>query len=127
MIKDRWLQTDDELILTASIEADEYHKGTPVSFFAAPNTVSKVYEDQNGPICFVRGTSALRLDVQFLDNQDIKRNMKAILAGLTDITEKARQNGYTEIVFNTKNPALAAFCNKRFGFVESEGELRSFL
>lgn len=127
MIQDRWLEPSDEPILTASIEADEHHKGTPASFFAAPGTISKVYEDEDGPICFVRGSKALRLVVQFKDNSDSKRNLKAILAGIPDIAEKAKQNGFTEIVFDTANPALAGFCKKRFGFVEHEGELRRLL
>src|SRR5438270_5933068 len=101
MIQERWLQADDEPLLTACIEADEHHKGTPASFFTAPGAVCKVYEDEAGPICFVRGSKALRLIVQFKDNNDVKRNLKAIVAGIPDLAEKARQNGFTEIVFDT--------------------------
>lgn len=127
MVTDRLYEAGDELLLTASIEADEHHKGTPASFFTEPGAVCKVYEDERGPICFVRGSKALRLIVQFKDNNDIKRNLKAIVAGIPDIADKARQNGFTEIVFDTANPALASFCKKRFGFVEHEGELRRLL
>ncbi|MFL6437716.1 MAG: hypothetical protein ACJ71Q_09065 [Terriglobales bacterium] len=127
LIQDRFLTNHDLPILADSLSTDQYHKETSVSFFTAPGTVCKVYEDEAGPICFVRGSKALRLDVQFMDNTNIKRNGPAILALLADISAKARQNGYTELIFNTDNPALARFCKKRFGFVESEGELRRLL
>jgi hypothetical protein len=127
LITDRLIEADDLSTLQKSLARDESHKGTAPEFFTEPGTICKVYEDEQGPICFVRGTKALRLDIQYVDNSDGKRNMKAMLAGFETLADKARENGFMEIVFNTNSPMLAQFCKKRFGFVESAGELRRFL
>ena len=127
MVTDRFLEARDEELLELSLAKDEHHVGTDVEFFKKTGTVTKVYEDEFGPICFVRGTKALRLDIQYVSNSDKKRNMTAMLAGFGALAEKAKENGFTEIVFNTNNDLLRAFCIKRFGFVESKGELRKFL
>lgn len=127
MVKDRWLALEDMSLLASSLALDENHKGTEPEFFAQLGTVCKVYEDEAGPICFVRGAKALRLDIQYVNNKDRKRNMAAMLEGFEALAIKARENGFTEIIFQTNNPMLRLFCRKRFGFVESDGELRKFL
>lgn len=114
-------------VLSVSLAKDEYHKGTSPEFFTAPGTVCKVYEDEIGPICFVRGTKALRLDIQYVDNNDRKRNMAAMLEGFDALAAKAKENGFTEIIFQSNNRMLKRFCVKAFGFVESDGELRKFI
>lgn len=127
MIADRFLIADDLSQLEVSLAADEYHVGTTTEFFTEPGTVTKVYEDEAGPILFVRGTPALRLDIQYNRNNDTKRNLKAMLCGFDLLAQQARANGFKEIIFNTANPLLAKFCVKRFGFTESAGELRKLL
>ena len=127
MVRDRFIESEDMPVLSVSLAKDEYHKGTSPEFFTAPGTVCKVYEDELGPICFVRGTKALRLDIQFADNSDFKRNMQAMLTGFDSLAKKAAENGFTEIIFNSNNEMLKKFCSKRFGFHESNGELRKHL
>lgn len=127
MVTDRFLQEYDEPLLTVALAQDEYHVGTAPEFFTAPGTICKVYEDELGPICFVRGAKALRLDIQYVDNKDRKRNMKAMLEGFDKLAKKASSYGFTEIIFNSNNPMLRKFCVKAFGFIESEGELRKFI
>ena len=127
MVRDRFIESEDMPVLSVSLAKDEYHKGTSPEFFTAPGTVCKVYEDELGPICFVRGTKALRLDIQYVDNNDRKRNMAAMLEGFDALAAKARENGFTEIIFQSNNRMLKRFCVKAFGFVESDGELRKFI
>lgn len=127
MVTDRFVSSDDIALLTFSLAKDEQHRDTEPDFFFAPGTICKVYEDEQGPICFVRGTKALRLDIQYVSNDDRRRNMAAMLEGFDKLAAKAKENGFTEIIFNTSNDLLRAFCVKRFGFVESEGELRKFI
>ena len=127
MVTDRFLETRDLPLLALSLAKDEIHKGTEPEFFTQPGTVCKVYEDEIGPICFVRGTKALRLDIQYVSNDDTKRNMKAMLGGFDKLADKARENGFTEIVFQSNSPLLKKFCIKAFGFYEYEGELRKHL
>lgn len=127
MVKDRFIETADLPLLALSLAKDEEHKKTEPEFFTASGSVCKVYEDELGPICFVRGTKALRLDIQYVDNKDKKRNIAAMLGGFDALAAKARENGFTEIIFQSNNPLLKKFCVKAFGFVESDGELRKFI
>lgn len=127
MVTDRWLALEDYSLLELSLSRDEHHKDTKPEFFSQLGTVCKVYEDEQGPICFVRGARALRLDIQYVDNNDRRRNMAAMLGGFGELANKARENGFTEIIFQSNNPMLKAFCKKRLGFIESDGELRKSL
>lgn len=127
MVTDRLYEDADYDLLDLSLSKDEHHTTTKPEFFTEPGTVCKVYEDEAGPILFVKGSPVLRLDIQFVDNAD-RRNMKAMLEGLPPLAQKARDNGFKEIVFNTSSPLLKAFCIKRFGFELTEGdELRKVL
>lgn len=127
MVTDRLLEESDLSLLELSLSQDEYHTETAPEFFLEPGTATKVYEDESGPILFVKGTPALRIDIQFVDNNDARRNIKCMSEGFPPLAAKARENGFKEVIFNTSNPLLKAFCIKRFGFVESEGELRKFI
>jgi hypothetical protein len=127
MITDRFFEGSDLPLLELSLARDEHHKGTPTEFFIQPGTVTKVYEDGEGPILFVRGAKALRLDIQYVSNDDHERNKAAMLAGFDGLAQKAKQNGFSEIIFNSNSRALKIFCKRNFGFQESDGELRKYL
>jgi len=127
MIKSRMIDQKDSSLLEKSLMNDEYHQGTTPDFFFAPGSVCNVWEDEKGPVLFVRGTKALRLDVQYVDNKDVRRNALVMMYGFDNFVEKARENGFTEIIFNSNSPVLIKFCKRRLGFVESKGELRKFL
>lgn len=124
MITDRFIELQDLNLLQLSLADDIYHHGTTVDFFTAPGSVCKVYEDEEGPIMFVRGAKALRVDIQYMDNTDVRRNMKCMLAGFPPLVEKAKENGFTEIIFNSDHQLLREFCVRRLGFIPSSGELR---
>ena len=113
--------------MAESLARDEFHKGTTPEFFTAYGTVCNVYEDERGPICYVRGSKALRLELHFADNSDSERNADALRNGVAGLAQKARENGFLEIIFTTNNPTLAAFAKDEFGFSESAGELRKVL
>ena len=108
--------TFDENLLGISLIEDEHHFETPVSFFKQAGTLTKIYEDAQGPICFARFTKSLRLDIHFLDNGDKKRNASVLFQGIGPIVEQARENGFTEIVFTTNVEKLKDFCVKAFKF-----------
>lgn len=115
-------------ILEESLNKDPYHQGTTVGFFQKEGTGCNVYSDERGPIVVVRGSNVLRLDVQFLDNNDTKRNMKVLLSEFPRVVEAAKAQNFHEVLFNTNNPVLKAFCIKRLGMHEVEGdELRVIL
>lgn len=122
MILERSVQEKDEALLRTSLASDQYHQNTPAEFFVAPGTVCNVYEDEAGVVLFVRGAKALRLDVHFVDSEDTERNETALLEGVAALITRARENGFTEIIFRTPSRDLADFA-KRYGFTESNGEL----
>lgn len=122
MVKDRLIDSQDKVLLAVSIAKDEHHKDTTTpGFFYAPGTVSKVYEDEQGPVCFVRFSKVLRLDIQYVNNDDKKRNFKVMVSGFGALEKQARDNGYTEIEFQSNSDLLKKFCISRFGFVEEAG------
>lgn len=129
MITDRLLTEADVPFLEASLAADVHHFSTPVDFFKQLGTISKVYEDEQGPIFYARATSSFRLDIHFVDNNDRKRNATALAAGIGPLVEQARANGFTEILFTTNVMELAAYCQKVFGYelVPDEYVLRKLL
>lgn len=127
MITERLIGPEDYDDLSWSIAGDPYHANTDPDFFYEFGSMCKVHEDERGPIFYVRGTKALRLDIQFANNNDWRRNVKGLTEGFLPLVERARENGFTELIFNSTSDLLRKFCIKRFGFVESDGELRRFI
>jgi len=123
MITSRYITDDDYSLLAGSLLLDDFHKDTPASFFYAEGSVCSVYEDEHGPICFVRGmpiiengVGIIQLDIQYINNQDGKRNLKAMLTGFPDLEQKAKENGFSGFFFISNVPLLRNFCIKRLGF-----------
>jgi hypothetical protein len=116
MITDRLLDSSDDSTLAASLKKSEVHKGTTIDFFKQEGVMSRVYEDEQGPICFARCSKSLRIDVHFLDDDDRKRNAQVLASGIEGVAAAAKTAGYTELVFTTNNPMLAAFCEHTFGY-----------
>lgn len=127
MVTDRMYEDADYDLLDLSLSRDEHHTTTKPEFFTEPGTVCKVYGDEQGPILFVKGSPVLRLDIQYVSNDDVERNKKAMLEGFPALEQKARENGFKEIVFQTNSRALAIFCRREFKFERYDGELRKLL
>ena len=113
MVTNRFIKEEDYPLLKASLEKDEYHSNTSLEFFLEPNTVCSVYEDENGPVLFVRGSfvgQAVILDIQFLDNHAAKRNMRTMLEGFPRLAKLAKENGVTSFLFYTTQTLLKNLC-----------------
>lgn len=124
----RSLSKEDIPFLDFTLEGDTEHPGLKSSFFQQEGTLTNVYEEEGyGPVCYVRGCAVLRLDIHYCNNQDARRNMKTMLEGFPLLAQKARDNGFSEVVFQSDSPLLRSFCIKRLGFVESAGEMRKVL
>lgn len=130
MVRNRYITDDDYSLLAGSLLLDEYHKDTPASFFYAEGTVCSVYEDEDGPICFVRGkpivqdgVGIIQLDIQYISNNDGRRNLKAMLTGFPELERKAKENGFVGFFFVSSAPLLRKFCVKRLGFKEHDEQL----
>lgn len=116
MVTDRLMTELDETALSFSLAADEHHFETPVEFFKQDGAITKIYEDEQGPICFVRVAKSLRLDIHFMDNEDNKRNASVLFQGIGPLVEQAKASGYTEICFTTNVDKLKEFCVRAFKF-----------
>ena len=69
--------------------ADAGLEGTRTAAVCLVGTVCNVYEDDNGPICYVRGSKALRLELHFADNYDAERNTDALRNGVATFSEQS--------------------------------------
>jgi len=79
-IINRWYNPEeDDALLSISLGNDQFHKGTTVDFFKQPGTITKVYELNNKPVLFLRGSKSARLDIQFVDNNDFESNRTVML------------------------------------------------
>lgn len=123
----RPISEDDRPWLELSLSDDKFHKDTDVDFFYEHGTVCNVYEDEAGPVLAVRGSKVLRLDIQFLANNNNRRNAHIMLHGFPQLAKQAKENGFKEIIFNSTSPELIAFCEKYLGFEKSGNELRRLL
>jgi hypothetical protein len=127
MVTDRFLEHRDLPILEKSLAHDVHHQGTPPEFFTQEGSLTKVYEDAEGVILFARASKAIRLDLQYVSNEDTRRNMKAMLTGFDELAKRAKENGFLEIIFTSNSPMMRKFCVRRFGFIEEQNELRKHL
>jgi hypothetical protein len=109
--------------LELALAIDTFHPDTTPEFFVAPFTQCLVFEDNVGPVMFVRGTSALRVDLCFTDNADKEKNKVAILEGIEVLKKKAKANGFTELIGCSNSLELMTFF-KNQGFEFVAGEMR---
>ena len=115
MIGVRPFNTDDIPALSDAIGRDTFHPGEwKVEHFTSSNSPQEVsvIEDSRGPITFVRYTKTLRISCVWNDECDASRNAKAIIFGIKDAVEKARESGFSEIIITTDSDKLAVFFEK---------------
>ena len=124
MITERSFTEQDIPALTASLENDAFHRGTFPSFFTEGKTVCNVYEDEQGPILYLRGAKTLRLDVLF-SSDDEQRN-RSVLDAVENLLQRAAEQGFVETIVRTDSPVLTKLAVE-CGFTASQGELRKAL
>ena len=122
MITSRTIKIEDYNLLANSLLLDEYHKDTSPGFFYADGTVCSVFEDEKGIVLFARGKflegGFIALDIQFLNNQDAKRNMRTMLEGFPIVEKRAKEKGFLGFIFESQVLLLRKFCVRRLGFKE---------
>ena len=126
----REFTAEDVPNLEKAIENDKFHPGqwTLEAFESQqgrPVAVS-VIEDEKGPIAFVRYTKSLRLSCIWVQ-EDKHRNVHAIIQGLRDAANRAKESGFTEIIIQTDFPDLAKFFEKVMKMERSQGEYILYL
>jgi hypothetical protein len=119
MVTSRPLIEEDLPMLQTALDNNKFHPGQKVDAFIAQNMYSEVYSDDQGPIGILRYTKSLRLVTCWLDNDDRERNAASVIQAISDAKEKAKANGFTEILFSTNSVKLKAFC-ETLGFKEDK-------
>lgn len=119
----RKMDASDIPALQAAIDRDTFHPGEwKVEHFTQPTASVEVIEDSQGPIAFVRFTKSLRISCVWNDETDKHRNGRAILRGILDAANKARESGFTEIIITTESEQLATFFEKVLKMTKSNCE-----
>ena len=108
----RTLTENDEEMLSEWIAAEPDHAGNTLAFYSTPGTKSILYSDEEGPICVVRYSSSLRLDMEFSPLASKERIKEAMKSQLPDIAEQAKAKGFSEIIFDSASKSLIKFCEK---------------
>lgn len=123
MITSRRIVEDDLPLLQASIDKDEHHSGDDINFWTNPYCLVNLYEDDDGPVLFLRGSvlreGIARLDIQFVNNDDGKRNLRCMSIGFALMEEMLKKHNFIGVVFESKSPLLKKYCQKRLGFEET--------
>lgn len=126
----------DLALAAAWMEADRWHRGQfkPEFWLEQSATVNSfVLEDEAGPIFFFKtrlpelrapvGPKGVDLYIQFepmdvLAGAPVRwRTMVALEKGFAWLKKKLGGVGYDSVYFESKNPKLIEFCERRLGFV----------
>jgi hypothetical protein len=122
MITHRPITPEDFPTIEREVRDDACHKGwLRPAFFTQPNTVSRVYEDEQGVILFLRMSNCLRLHIQFA-NVDKERIRKCLITQFPEVVQSAKRSGFGSIIYDTASKTLAWFCRRYLGFVDSPEE-----
>ncbi len=110
MITLRTVEEKDKALLAEWIAAEPDHTFSTPEFYYTPGTKSVVYEDEQGPVCVVRYSPVLRLDMEFAPGIDKSRIKEAMKSQLPEIAEQARSQGFKELLFDSVAKPLIKFC-----------------
>lgn len=122
MIKERPLLESDRELLARAIAADPYHADTDsADFYYQPNTRCLVYEDELGPIFFLRLSSVLWMHTTFV-GENKERIGRAIVTQFPGLIQQAKQAKYAQIAYKSLSKSLVDFCRKYLGFSHCDAE-----
>lgn len=121
-IEIRPFEKTDIPALQAAIDRDTFHPGewSVKHFYDDPNDPDALkipkevttMSDSKGPIAFVRYTKSLRISCIWNDETDNHRNGRAIINGILDAVQKARDSGFTEIIIRSDSEKLSTFLTR---------------
>jgi len=118
---------EDAPMLEYACQNNRFDPDCQPSWYVAPGRYAEVYEHEGSPVGVISYSKSLRLRSIWCDVDDRETNAKSIIQAIEDAVQKARAAGFTEIIFQTDNPALAKFCTSKLGFEESRGEFIKYV
>jgi hypothetical protein len=123
----------DLALATAWTEADPEHTGIKGEFWIQNEPVKNgdmaeryVLIDPRGEVFFIRLEKAIRIYIQFSPDKSaeaIERNRGALQQGFRWLTAMLAVKSIGEVIFDSKVPALRAFCGRRLGFKQKKDSL----
>lgn len=111
----RPVTNDDREMLETWIASEPTHENNDFEFYQAPKTKTVVYEDSEGPVFVARFSSALRIDMDFNPEASKERIRAMIASEFPGVARNAKEQGFSEIVFDSVSKTLIAFL-RAFGF-----------
>lgn len=128
----REIREEDKPAIEDWIEADDDHRGKMTAeFFFAPLALGLAFEDDDGPVFYVRldpeKTGAVRVHIQFGPAAGGLRTARMLTEGFFVVRERARMARARALIFDSITPRLREFCRRRFGFTAVEGTNDLFL
>lgn len=132
----RQLLAYDPPRLAAWIEADPDHRGRVTTGWwlqddpdslerkknneFLPAVENYLVADRRGPLLFLRLSNAMRVDIQFAPDEEVRTAM-ALAGGVPWLALEARKRRYAQLIFESRAPKLVKFLG-RMGFHPSAAE-----
>jgi len=113
-ITHRMFAFEDLPMLEKALDQDTYEHANTNDYIKSGG-FSEVYEGEKGPICVLRYSKTLRIMAVWCKNEDRRRNAVATIQATKDAISRAKESGFTDIIFETESPSLADFC-EQLGF-----------
>ncbi len=114
----RNLVSEDRPQVERWVLAEPTHVNNTFDWYSETGTKSVVVEDEAGAVLVAKFTPCLRMDTDFSPEATPKRIAKAIISGLAEMEQQAKEQGFKEIVFESSSSKLVAFC-ERLGYRQS--------
>lgn len=109
--------TEDDLQrFKECLAAEPSHVEQDADKWTAPPGEFWTFFDVEGNRCWVRIERVLRIHFQHDQAVERKKIIPLIYQGFAWLIGEARSKGYEEVIFQSTEPRLVAFCKKLFGF-----------
>lgn len=105
------------------VEDTADHRKLNPDLFLEPRTESLMFGDEQGDLLALRISRVMRVDIQFNPDPAAKERLRAcLLKEFPWLKAEARKSGFRQLMFDSINKPLIAFCRRRFGFKPSPDE-----
>jgi hypothetical protein len=109
--------TEDDLArFKECLRADKDHCNQDADSWIQPPGEFMVFYDQQGNRIWVRIERVLRVSIQTEVAAPRKAIISILYKGLSWLQGSARNQGFTQLIYESKTPRLVAFFEKLFGF-----------
>lgn len=127
MITEKVFEDGDLSLLLQNTNSSSIDEQTLRDFANTPRTATTTFGDDDGPLILVRGSKSLRLNFAIPILPDMRRAALLLIGAISRVIERARENGFTELLIECEDSQLRHIAVKDFGFTEFGDGLRKHL